>query len=220
MGGKPRTRSAAAASRPLLLALPKGRLAAEVIARFEAAGYDLGPLARPTRKLWVDCGRLRILSLRGRDVATYVAHGIADAGVVGSDVLAESAPDLYEPLDLGVGRCRLVVAEARSQPIDLRSQLHLRVATKYPEIARRHYQRLGVPAEIVKLAGAIELGPILGLAEQIVDLVQSGETLRQNGLVEVQTIMDVSARLVVNPASFRLRSGELGPMIDRLAAVC
>lgn len=216
MGGKPRI---GAAPRPLLLALPKGRLAAEVIERFTAAGYDLGPLARPTRKLWVDCGSLRVLSLRGRDVATYVAHGIADAGVVGSDVLAETSPDLYEPLDLGLGRCRLVVAEARARPVDLRSQLHLRVATKYPEIARRYYQRLGVPAEIVKLAGGIELGPVLGLAEQIVDLVQSGETLRQNGLVEVETIMPVSARLVVNPAAFRLRGEELGAMIDRLAAV-
>jgi ATP phosphoribosyltransferase len=226
MGFKPRARpgdsgaGASNGSRPLLLALPKGRLARQVARIFEAAGYDLGALATPTRKLWVDCGRFRVLTLRGRDVATYVSHGIADAGVVGSDVLAETGPDLYEPLDLGVGKCRLVVAEHGARPVDLRSQAHLRVATKYPEVARRHYQRRGVPVEIVKLAGALELGPLLGLAEQIVDLVETGETLRQNGLVEVETLMDVSARLVVNRAAFRLRGDELGELIDRLAAVC
>jgi ATP phosphoribosyltransferase len=211
MGGKPR-------SRPIHLALPKGRLAADVIALFDAAGYDLGALGRATRKLWVDCGQFRVLTLRGRDIAAYVAHGVADVGVVGSDVLAESRPDLYEPLDLGVGRCRLVVAEARSRPVQNGSQAHLRVATKYPELARRHYQKRGVP-EIVTLHGAIELGPVLGLAEQIVDLVQTGETLEQNGLVEVETIAEVSARLVINRASFRLRGRELGELVERLATV-
>jgi ATP phosphoribosyltransferase len=210
MGGKPR-------ARPIHLALPKGRLAGDVIELFAAAGYDLSGLGRATRKLWVDCGAFRVLTLRGRDIAAYVAHGVADVGVVGSDVLAESAPDLYEPLDLGVGRCRLVVAELRTRPVEPGARAHLRVATKYPELARRHYQRRGVPAEIVKLNGAIELGPVLGLAEQIVDLVQTGETLAQNGLVEVETIAEVSARLVINRASFRLRGGELG--VERLAAV-
>ena len=212
MGFKPRERH-------IHLALPKGRLAGDVIALFDAAGYDLSALNKSTRKLWVDCGRFRVLTLRGPDIAAYVAHGVADVGVVGSDVLAESSPDLYEPLDLRVGRCRLVVAEAKARPYDLAAQSHLRVATKYPELARRHYQQRGVPAEIVKLNGAIELGPVLGLAEQIVDLVQTGETLRQNGLVEVETIAEVSARLVINRASFRLRGRELGELVDRLAAV-
>ena len=212
MGGKPRPR-------PIHLALPKGRLSGEVVELFAEAGYDLSALDQDTRKLWIDCGSFRVLTLRGSDVATYVSHGIADVGVVGSDVLGESRPDLYEPLDLGVGRCRLVVAEARAHPVDLRSQMHLRVATKYPEMARRHYQQRGLPVEIVKLAGAIELGPVLGLAEQIVDLVQSGETLRQNGLVEVETIAEVSARLVINRASFRLRGRELDELVDRLGAV-
>lgn len=214
MGGKPR----AATNGRILLALPKGRLLGEVTEIFGRAGYDLSAVHARSRKLWADCGPFRVVTLRGSDVATYVAYGIADAGVVGSDVLAESGVDLYEPLDLGLGRCRMVVAEYRGRPVELGSELHLRVATKYPGVARRHYQALGVPAEIVKLAGAIELGPVLGLAEQIVDLVETGETLRQNGLIEVETIMEVSARLVVNPASFRLRAGDLGQLIDRLAA--
>jgi len=212
MGGKPR-------ARPIHLALPKGRLASDVIELFAKAGYDLSALEDAKRRLWVDCGRFRVLTLRGLDVAAYVAHGVADVGVVGSDVLAESRPDLYELLDLGVGRCRLVVAELASRKGEQRGQRHLRVATKYPELARRHYQNRSVPAEIVKLAGAIELGPVLGLADEIVDLVQTGETLEQNGLIEVETIAEVSARLVMNRASFRLRGGELGELVDRLAEV-
>ena len=201
-----------------MLALPKGRLAGQVASLFSRAGYDLSNIENKGRRLWVDCDPFRVLTLRGADVATYVAHGIADVGIVGSDVLRERSPDLYEPLDLQLGVCRLAVAEAGDRPIDLGSQLHLRVATKYPSLARAYYEGLGIPVEIITLAGAIELAPLLGLTDQIVDLVETGETLRQNGLVEVTTILEVSARLVVNRAAFRLRGVEIGDLITRLDA--
>ncbi len=202
----------------LCLALPKGRLASSVAKLFAEAGYDLSRLEKKGRRLWADCGQFRVLVLRGADVATYVSHGVADIGVVGSDVLSETSPDLYQPLDLGLGVCRLAVAEAKARPIDLRSQVHLRIATKYPTLAREHFRRRGMPIEIVKLAGAVELAPLLGLADQIVDLVETGTTLRENGLVEVETITRVSARLVVNRASIRLRGPEVGELTDRLTS--
>ena len=160
-----------------------------------------------------------MLVLRGADIATYVSYGVADVGVVGSDILRETEPDLYEPLDLGLGRCRLAVAEVVSQPVDLATHGHLRIASKYPNLARAHYGGKGLPVEIVKLGGAVELAPLLGLVDQVVDLVETGETLRQNGLHEVETILEVSARLVVNRASFRLRHTEIAELLDRLGTV-
>ena len=217
MGGKARAKPQAVAKR-IVLALPKGRLSESVAKLFAEAGHDLSGLERKGRRLWADCGPFRVLVLRGADVATYVSHGIADVGVVGSDVLSESKPDVYQPLDLDLGKCRLAIAEAKARPVDLRSQVHLRVATKYPVLAREHFRNRGMPVEIVKLAGAVELAPLLGLADQIVDLVETGTTLRENGLVEVETILAISARLVVNRASFRLRGAEIGELIDRLGA--
>jgi ATP phosphoribosyltransferase len=158
--------------------------------------------------------------LRSSDVPTYVAHGAADVGVAGSDVLDEHARDLYEPLDLGIGRCRMIVAERAGAHIDDRAELHLRIATKYPRITAAYLARRGVTAEIIALSGAIELGPLTGLCERIVDITQSGETLRQNGLVEIDTVAQVSARLVVNPARLKLDGERLGAMIVALEQAC
>jgi ATP phosphoribosyltransferase len=202
--------------RPLVIALPKGRIFQEAAALLGAAGYDLGPALGDSRRLVHDCGPLRLLMLRSSDVPTFVEYGAADLGVAGRDVLDEQGRDLYEPLDLGIGACRMVMAELVARPVDERSQMHLRVATKYPNIARRYLQSRGITAEIIKLSGAIELGPLSGLADRIVDLTQSGETLRQNGLVELATIMEVTSRLVVNPASLKLRSGVISDLIARL----
>lgn len=152
--------------------------------------------------------------LRSSDVPTYVDYGAADLGIAGRDVLDEQGRDLYEPLDLGIGRCRLAVAEPVHAPVDERSHMHLRVATKYPVLTSRYFREKGVTAEIIKLGGSVELGPLTGLAHRIVDLVETGETLRQNGLREVETILEVSSRLVVNPASLKLR----GALISRLIA--
>ena len=202
--------------RPLVVALPKGRILEHAARLFASAGYDISAVFDDSRKLVYDCGPLRVLVLRSSDVPTYVGYGAADAGVAGSDVLDESGRDLYEPLDLDIAPCRMVIAEHADRPVDERSQMHIRIATKYPNITRRYLQTHGFTAEVIKLSGAIELGPLTGLADRIVDLVESGETLRQNGLVEVRTIMEVSSRLVVNPASLKLRSAELTDLIDRL----
>lgn len=202
--------------RPVILALPKGRILEESAAVFARAGYDLSPVLRDTRKLVIECGAIRVLVLRSSDIATYVAHGAADVGVAGSDVLDEEGRELYEPLDLGIGRCRMIVAERADAPVDERGLAHLRIATKYPRTTREYLQRRGVTAEVIKLSGAIELGPLTGLCDRIVDITQTGETLRQNGLVEVDTVAPVSSRLVVNPARLKLDGDRLGALIESL----
>lgn len=199
-----------------MVAVPKGRILEETVELFGRAGIDLSPVLGRSRKLVHDCGDVRVLILRSADVPTYVEYGAADCGIAGRDVLDEQPHALYEPLDLGIGRCRMAIAEPVAAPVDARSHMHLRVATKYPNITRRHLQAEGITAEIIKLSGSVELGPILGLAHQIVDLVETGETLRQNGLHEVETIMEVTSRLVVNPARLKLRGAALSELIDRL----
>ncbi|MBA2543398.1 MAG: ATP phosphoribosyltransferase [Deltaproteobacteria bacterium] len=203
-------------TRPIILALPKGRILDEAAAVFARAGYDLSAVFGDNRKLVHECGLVRVLVLRNSDVPTYVAHGAADVGVVGSDVLEEEGRELYEPLDLGIGRCRMIVAERADHRVDERAQSHLRIATKYPRTTRAYLHRRGITAEVIELSGAIELGPLTGLCDRIVDITQTGETLRQNGLVEVDTIGEVSSRLVINPARLKLDGDRLGPMIDAL----
>lgn len=199
-----------------VLALPKGRLAEDAAKLFARAGYDLAPVFGDHRKLVVETDGLRVLVLRNSDIATYVRHGAADFGVAGSDVLDEAGYPLYEPLDLGIGKCRMIVAQRAEQKID--PQLHLRIATKYPRTTKRYLQARGITAEVIELSGAIELGPLTGLCEQIVDITQTGETLRQNGLVEVDTIAQVSAKLVVNPARLKLDE-RIASLIDALERV-
>lgn len=207
------------ATRPLILALPKGRILEESAQVFARAGYDLSPVLGDSRRLVHECGPLRVLVLRNSDIATYVAYGAADIGIAGSDVLDEEARELYEPLDLGIGRCRMIVAERADAPVDDRSLAHLRIATKYPRITRAYLQKKGITAEVIKLSGAIELGPLTGLCDRIVDITQTGETLRQNGLVEVDTITEVSSRLVVNPARLKLDGDRIGSLIESLERV-
>lgn len=147
---------------------------------------------------------MRLIRVRAFDVATFVAHGAAQVGIVGSDVIEEfDYSDLYAPVDLDIGHCRLSVAEPGAGAAKAHGASHLRVATKYPNITRRHFEARGVQAECVKLNGAMELAPTLGLAGQIVDLVSTGATLKQNGLVETAKIMDISARLIVNRAALK-----------------
>lgn len=207
-------------SEPIILAVPKGRILEEALPLLAHAGIIPEPAFADegSRALRFKTNRpdIDLIRVRAFDVATFVAHGAAQLGIVGSDVLAEFAySELYAPVDLGIGYCRLSVAEPAELAAtdDPRGWSHVRVATKYPSLTRRHFEARGVQAECIKLNGAMELAPLLGLAPRIVDLVSSGRTLKENGLVEVETIMEVSSRLVANRAAFKTRP-EIVPLVD------
>jgi ATP phosphoribosyltransferase len=200
----------------LTLALPKGRLLDPAFALLRDMGLD-GFDADSRRLIFVDEARqLRLLFLKPADVPTYVQYGAADVGIVGKDILLEQEPDVYEPLDLGFGACRLVVAEPRElwERDDPSRWSWVRVATKYPRLTERYFSERGIQVEIVRLDGSIELAPLVGLADRIVDLVQSGETLRANGLVEVAEITRSTARLIVNRASLKTAHASVSGLID------
>lgn len=204
---------------PITIALPKGRIAEEAAPLLAQAGIrpEKAFFDEDSRRLQFDCegGRVRLIRVRSFDVATFVAFGAAELGICGSDVLMEfDYPDLYAPLDLGIGHCRLSVAEPTGRAEDMTRASHLRVATKYPNVTRRHFAKKGIQAECVKLSGAMELAPGLGLARIIVDLVSSGKTLSANGLAETEVIAPVSSRLIVGRTAFKTRSGEVGALIE------
>jgi ATP phosphoribosyltransferase len=205
----------------IIIAVPKGRILKEVLPLFAQVGIvpeaafgdeDSRLLRFATNK--ADIGLIRV---RAFDVATFVAHGAAQLGIVGSDVLMEfDYSELYAPVDLDIGHCRISVAEpvAMAAKDDPREWSHVRVATKYPNITRRHFEARGVQAECVKLNGAMEIAPVLGLSSRIVDLVSTGRTLKDNGLAEVEKIADISSRLIVNRAAFKTRAGEIAPLVE------
>jgi ATP phosphoribosyltransferase len=205
----------------LTLALPKGRLldgALEMLRELGVEGVD----ADSRKLIFRDEARgLRLLLLKPSDVPAYVTYGAADLGIVGKDILAEQAPDVYEPLDLGFGFCRLVVAEPRElwERDDPSKWSWVRVATKYPRMTEAYFSERGIQVEIVHLDGSIELAPLVGLAERIVDLVQSGETLRANGLVEVAEITRSTARLIVNRASMKTEYAAVTGLIQEMRAL-
>ena len=204
----------------LTLALPKGRLLDAALRLLHELGVD--GVDQDSRKLiFTDVRRgLRLLLLKPTDIPAYVLYGAADLGIVGKDVLLEQEPDVYEPLDLGFGFCRLVVAEPRElwERDDPAKWSWVRVATKYPRLAEQYFTDRGIQVEIGRLDGSIELAPLVGLAERIVDLVQSGETLRANGLVEVAEITRSTARLIVNRASMKTEHAAVTGLIDELKA--
>ncbi|MGY2892074.1 ATP phosphoribosyltransferase [Deinococcus sp. UYEF24] len=195
---------------PITIALPKGRIFEEGIALLARAGLPLA-LPEKSRALQWRMGHVTLLELRNQDVPVYVDLGIADAGIVGKDVLAESGRAIYEPLDLGFSRCRLSLIReiGASGPL-------LRVASKYPRLTAEYLQERGLSAEVLKLSGNIELACLTGLADAVVDLVQTGSTLKANNLEELEIILQSSARLVVNRTSLKLKRSELRPLIGRL----
>jgi ATP phosphoribosyltransferase len=195
--------------------MPKGRVHEEAVALFGRAGFDLGATLEG-RRLVHDLAGLRVLVVRPSDVPTYVEHGAADLGIAGRDVLEEEPSELYRPLDLGIGACRLSVAEPDDRPVDDRALVHVRIATKYPRLTRRWLEGRGRFAEIIKLSGSIELAPLTGLADRIVDLVSTGQTLAANRLREVEVIMPVTSCLVVNRASLKRSEGEVEAIVRRL----
>jgi ATP phosphoribosyltransferase len=204
----------------ITVAIPKGRLLQESSALFERAiGVSPRALLEGTRKLAAvaPAAGLRFISIRAGDVASYVEHGAADLGIAGLDVLREEARDLYEPLDLGIGRCSVIVARPRGAA-PLPRGVAPRVATKYAALAARHFARRSLPAEIIELQGSIEVAPSLGLADAIVDITETGETLRANGLAVEETVLEVSARLIVNRVALKLHAERIRRLIDALRA--
>lgn len=212
-------------TQPLTLALSKGRIFDETLPLLAAAGISVTDNPEQSRKLILSTSNpgLQLIIVRASDVPTYVQYGAADFGIAGKDVLDEHAAThpggLYQPTDLNIARCRLCVAVRQGFDYEsaVRQGSRLRVATKYVDATRKHFGRMGVHIDLIKLYGSMELAPLVGLADAIVDLVSTGNTLRANQLVAVEHIADISARLIVNQASFKTRSQQLQPLLDTFA---
>lgn len=205
----------------LTIALSKGRLAEQALALLEAAGYDVSCTRTGSRRLILEdeTAGLRFIMAKPADVPTYVEYGAADIGVVGKDTLLEEGRRLHEVLNLGFGACRLCVAGPPSLKGRLGSVPNKRVATKYPRIAREYFERTRRESvEIIRLNGSVELAPLVGLSEVIVDIVESGRTLAENGLEVLETIADVSARMVVNRVSLKMKAERIGALVAAVRA--
>lgn len=198
------------------VALPKGRLGEKVYDLMERIGYGCPEIREDSRKLIFENeeNNVRYFWAKPSDVAIYVEHGAADVGIAGLDILLEQEPDVYELLDLGFGRCRMAVAGKKDAL--LRTDSTLKVATKFPNIAKKYYAEQSRDIEIIKLNGSIELAPIVKLSEVIVDIVETGKTLKENDLEVLETITDISARLIVNRASFRFKTTQIEEMCERI----
>lgn len=213
-------------SEKITIALAKGRILDESVELFKKAGIDISIVMSDDRKLIYEDEKnnLRLMIVRSSDVPTYVEYGAADLGIAGKDVLMEQDMDLYEPLDLKIGYCRMVVCEPKELSADAnrddrKNWTNIRIATKFENITKKYFMNKGVQVDTIKLYGSIEIAPLLGLSERIVDLVQTGETLKQNGLVEVETIMDITSRLVCNRASLKTKPKEIKAIIEKLEKV-
>ena len=199
----------------LRIAMPKGRIFKKAAELFREAGMELPGDMDDSRKLILTVPELgmEFIMAKPADVPTYVEYGVTDLGVVGKDVLMEEGRDVYELLDLGIARCRMsVIALPDWKPV-----LHPRVATKYPQLASRHFRERGQQVEVIKLNGSIELAPLIGLADRIVDLVETGTTLRENGLVELEKMFDITSRLIANRVSYRMKYEAVQALCERLA---
>lgn len=205
----------------LTIALPKGRIADETLAIFEEICRSTeheGGFKFENRKLIREIGGFRFLLVRNQDVPTYVAHQAADLGVVGFDLLEEKEDALMHLLDLGIGRCRVVVGVPAVRPLD-ESRAEIKVATKMERIAKRHFSQKGMAVEVIKLYGSIELAPLVDLADAIVDIVETGTTMKENGLVVHETIMESTARLIANPNSFIAKKEEIHSLVAKISEI-
>ena len=201
----------------LNVALPKGRLGEKAYAIFARAGYQCPSIEDPGRKLTFENPEagVRYFWVKPSDVAIYVERGAADVGVAGKDILQEYKPEIYELLDLGIGKCRMAVAAPKGFRDDVRRTL--RVATKFANVAREYYASVGRDIDIIHLNGSIELAPILGLSDVIVDIVETGATLRENDLEVVENIFPISARLIANRSAFRFKTNEIEKLVSAIA---
>ncbi|WP_040196593.1 ATP phosphoribosyltransferase [Candidatus Soleaferrea massiliensis] len=206
--------------KPLRLALTKGRLEKDTVGLFEKMGFDCTNLHEKGRKLILSIPEtnMEIVLAKAADVITYVEHGVCDIGVVGKDTIMENSSSFYEVLDLGFGRCRFALAGKKGA--DFYEGYALKtIATKYPNVARSYFKHKGMDIDIVKIEGSVELAPLLGLADAIVDIVETGTTLKENGLEVFETIADISARMIVNIASLKLRKQEIEGLIAKIEQV-
>lgn len=202
----------------LTIAMPKGRIFEEAVELLRKAGYQLPPEFDESRKLILEIEEegLRFILAKPTDVPTYVEHGVADIGIAGKDVMLEEERDVYELLDLRISGCYLAVA---GLPGTKMNDVAPKIATKYPNVAAAYFREQGEQVEIIKLNGSIELAPIIGLADRIVDIVSTGRTLVENGLVEYERIVDVTSRLIVNPVSYRIKDKTINDLVARLSEV-
>lgn len=201
------------------IALAKGRLAEEAIGIMEDAGIEFPDYNKKSRKLIFEdkTGRIRIIFVKPWDVPVYVDKGAADMGMVGKDVLIENQVDVYEVADLGIGKCRLCVAGYGNQQFDKKKKL--KIGTKFSVAAKEYFNKRGIPTEVIKLNGSVELAPLMGLSDVIVDIVETGSTLRENGLVILEEMFEISARLIVNKVSLKTKSGEIDKLIEKIENV-
>lgn len=202
------------------IALTKGRLEEETIKILDKANFDPSELKNKGRKLvFKDKNQdIKYFLVKAADSITYVEHGVADIGVVGKDTILESDSDCYEVLDLGVGKCGFIVASLQEN--DIYNKVgHIKIGSKYPKVAKEYFKNKGMDVEIIKIEGSVELAPILGLCDGIVDIMETGTTLKENGLVVLDRICDISARLIVNKASFKMKQKEIGEFIEKIKKV-
>ncbi|MDO6657891.1 ATP phosphoribosyltransferase [Anaerobacillus sp. 1_MG-2023] len=202
----------------LTMAMPKGRIFEEAVELLRSAGYQLPPEFDDSRKLILDIEEenLRFILAKPMDVPTYVEHGVADVGIAGKDVMLEEERNVYEVLDLKISGCYLAVAGLSDGPI---KGVAPKIATKYPNVASNYFRQQGEQVEIIKLNGSIELAPLIGLADRIVDIVSTGRTLTENGLMETAFIEPITSRFIVNPVSYRTKDAIIDDMVERLSAV-
>ena len=199
------------------IALTKGRIEKEAVNIFQRAGIDCSEVINKGRKLIFhnEEDNIDFVLVKASDVLTYVEHGVVDVGIVGKDTLLEQNKDFYEVLDLGFGKCKFSVAGPKNSNF-YSGYNRKKIATKYPNVARNYFRKLGQDVEIIKIEGSVELAPILGLADAIVDIVETGTTLKENGLVVYENICDISARMVVNVASMKMKKNEIEDIINRV----
>ena len=205
-------------NKPIRIALTKGRIEKDTVALLEKMGLDTSCVRNKGRRLILPVGeQIEVVLAKAADVITYVEHGVCDIGVVGKDTIAESGGSFYEMLDLGFGKCRFALAGPRG--VDFFEGYQSKtVASKYPNVTRAYFERKGMNVRIIKIEGSVELAPLLSLADGIVDIVETGSTLKENGLEVLEDVMPISARVIVNMASLKLRKQEIEGWIDRMEA--
>lgn len=203
------------------VALTKGRIEKDAVKIFEKAGFGIEELKGKGRKLVFEDTKeeIRYFLVKANDAVTYVEHGVADIAIVGKDTLLEKGENYYEVLDLGIGKCKFIVATMPDTNI-FNKIGHIKIGSKYPSVSKNYFEGKGMDVEIIKIEGSVELAPILGISEGIVDIMETGTTLKENGLVVVDEICDISARVIVNKSSFKLKRNEINEVIDKIRIAC